>query len=162
MQTAKRKVLLLLCALALAMACAGTIALYRPSVAAAADPSFTLNGSSHTIVTIDPWEISEGEAEWGVLKINSFRATADGYSGGIVYTTKWLYSHTPVREGAYEYAFEYTGGKYVLSEKNRGRQHLYPRQRAGHFAYGQGEEMGKRAEARRWVKTSFSPIMPAR
>lgn len=126
MQTAKRKVLLLLCALALAMACAGTIALYRPSVAAAADPSFTLNGSSHTIVTIDTWEISEGEAEWGVLKINSFRATADGYSGGIVYTTKWLYSHTPVREGAYEYAFEYTGGKYVLSEKNRGGNTYIP------------------------------------
>ena len=137
MQTAKRKVLLLLCALALAMACAGTIALYRPSVAAAADPSFTLNGSSHTIVTIDPWEISEGEAEWGVLKINSFRATADGYSGGIVYNEMALFAYARPRRRLRIRVRIY--GRQICSErKEPRRQHLYPRQRAGHFAYGQG------------------------
>lgn len=126
MQTVKRKVMLLLLSVMLTASCAGLLSSFRPKEVFAADATFTLNGSSHVINTTDPWEISEGESSWGILKINSFRADAEGYSGGIVYTTKWLYSHTPVRENAYEYAFEYSGNRYVLSEKNRGGNTYIP------------------------------------
>ena len=119
MQAVKRKLVLLLFAVMLALSCLGLAVWSRPIGADAADATFTINGSSHTITTVDPWEISEGESSWGILKINTFRADAEGYSGGIVYTTKWLYSHTPDRDGAYEYSFEYTGGRYVLKEKNQ-------------------------------------------
>lgn len=94
-----------------------------PAKAAITSAKFTLNGVEDVVSTVDPVEIVTQETSMAVgsMKIKSFTISVPT-TGSVLYTNEWIYANTPLREGAYEYAFEWNLGAnaYKLSEKKQG------------------------------------------
>ena len=66
---------------------------------------------------VDPIIVKGGETNAGNLVITEFSHDVSSNNGAILYTTKWPFKSTDVRNGAYEYAFSKDGSSYVLTAK---------------------------------------------
>lgn len=80
----------------------------------------SMNGNEISVnpSNVDPFVIKAGEQGAGNLMITEFNMNINSITQPIVYTTRWPYAKTPVRENAYEYAFERLGNVYTLVSKS--------------------------------------------